>query len=179
MSARILLASTAAILGAVAVGPAEAAPTVLGSFKQWNAYTSAEDGKMCFIAAQPSDSKYDPKPPSKRDPVFFMVTIIPAKKIVNEASTKIGYPFKEASKVTVSVDTNQFTMFTDQDTAWIEDPAQENALLDAMRKGTKMMVKGTSRRGTTTTDSYSLSGVSAALEAIAKECPGAAAAATQ
>ena len=80
MNARILLASTVAILGAVAVGPAEAAPTVLGSFKQWNAYTSAEDGKMCFIAAQPSDSKYDPKPPSKRDPVFFMVTIIPAPR---------------------------------------------------------------------------------------------------
>ena len=61
-------------------------------------------------------------------------------------------------------------MFTDKDSAWIENPDQENDLIEAMRKGTKMTVEGTSRRGTVTTDSYSLSGVTAALDAIAKEC---------
>ena len=37
-----------------------------------------------------------------------------------------------------------------------------------------MTVEGTSKRGTTTTDSYSLSGLATALDAIAKECPVAA-----
>ena len=39
-----------------------------------------------------------------------------------------------------------------------------------MQKGTRMTVVGKSRRGTVTTDTYSLSGISAALDAIAKEC---------
>jgi hypothetical protein len=160
----------------IAAATASEAATSIGSFKQWNAYTSTEgDGKTCFIAAQPTDSKYQPSDVKSRDPVFFMITIIPAKNIRNEASTIIGYTFKDASKVTVAIDETKFSMFTDKDSAWIENPDQENDLIEAMRKGTKMTVEGTSRRGTVTTDSYSLSGVTAALDAIAKECPAQAA----
>ena len=143
----------------------------IGSFKQWNAYTSTEsDGKMCFIASQPTDSKYS-QTVNGRDPVFFMITTIPAKNIKNEASTVIGYPFADNGKVTVSIGDASFTMFTDKDSAWIENPSQEPDLIAAMRKGITMTVQGTSRRGTVSTDTYSLSGISAALDAIAKECP--------
>ncbi|MBZ0227413.1 MAG: invasion associated locus B family protein [Bauldia sp.] len=168
MNARILL--TAATVVAWATAPAQSASSI-GSFKQWNAYTSAEpDGKMCFVASQPTDSKYS-RTISGRDPVFFMVTTIPTKKIRNEASTIIGYPFADNSKVTVNIDGTQFTMFTDKDSAWVENPSQESDLIAAMRAGRSMTVEGTSRRGTVSTDTYSLSGITAALEAMAKECP--------
>jgi hypothetical protein len=39
-----------------------------------------------------------------------------------------------------------------------------------MRNGSAMVIKGTSNRGTTTTDTYSLSGTSQAYEAINKAC---------
>jgi hypothetical protein len=65
----------------------------------------------------------------------------------------------------------KFTMFTDQRSAWIENPSQEGELIEAMRKGNRMVVRGQSRRGTITTDTYSLSGITAALNAIQKECP--------
>lgn len=173
MDARIFSIAAISLLGATALATAQVgSASSIGSFKQWTAYTSSEaDGKMCFIASQPTDSKYEPNAVKSRDPVFFMITIIPAKKIRNEASTIIGYPFKEGSKVTVEIDGAKFTMFTDKDSAWIENPSQEGALIDAMKKGSKMSVLGTSRRGTLTTDSYSLSGITAALDAIAKECP--------
>jgi hypothetical protein len=159
-----------ALLGATAVAVAQT-PNSIGSFKVWNAYVSTDtDGKICFIASQPTDTKYSQNI-SGRDPAFFMVTSIPAKSIRNEASTIIGYPFQESSKVTVDVDGTKFTMFTDRDSAWIEVPAQEPQRIDAMKAGTRMTVEGTSRRGTVSTDTYSLSGVSAALAAIAKECP--------
>lgn len=168
---RTTFISGVAIVVAAVASPAFAANNI-GSFKQWNAYSSTEGGgKTCFIASQPSDSKYKPNSVKSRDAVFFMITTIPAKNIRNEASTIIGYPFKEASKVTVTIDDAKFTMFTDKDSAWIENPTQEDELIEAMKKGTKMVVEGTSRRGTTTIDSYSLSGVTAALDAIAKECP--------
>ncbi len=168
------LVAAAMVLGAptLALAAPAGTPTPVGTFKQWSAYTSNEaDGKMCFIASQPTDSKYS-KPVKGRDPAFFMITAIPAKKIVNEASTIIGYPFKDGTKVTVDVDGAKFIMFTDKDSAWVENPAQEPQLITAMKTGKKMSVVGTSRSGTITTDSYSLSGISAALDALAKACPG-------
>jgi hypothetical protein len=171
MNARTHFTAATILVAATGLAAAQQAPSI-GTFKQWNAYSSTEGGgKTCFIASQPQDSKYQPNTVKTRDPVFFMVTTIPAKNIRNEASTIIGYPFKAGSKVTVTVDTNSFTMFTDKDSAWVEVPTQEAALIDAMRHGTKMVVEGTSRRGTVSTDTYSLAGVTAALDAIAKECP--------
>jgi hypothetical protein len=171
MNGRILLTAAVLAAGVAAAQPALSA-TSIGTFRQWNAYTSTEGGgKMCFAASQPTDSKYS-KPVSGRDPVFFMVTSIPSKSIKNEASTIIGYPFADNAKVTVEIDgATSFTMFTDKDSAWIEASGQEADLIAAMQKGTRMTVKGVSRRGTETVDTYSLSGITAALDAIAKECP--------
>jgi hypothetical protein len=170
MKARILFSAASLVAAVTAIAPAQAA-TSIGTFKQWGAYTSSEGGKMCFVASQPQDSKYQPNNVSSRDPVFFMITSIPGKNIRNEASTIIGYPFADNVKVTVEIDGgSKFTMFTEKDSAWIENPAQESELIAAMQKGNRMTVVGKSRRGTLTTDTYSLSGISAALDAIAKEC---------
>lgn len=161
----------AAVVAASAPALAAEAAKQIGSFKQWNAYTHSDaEGKVCYIASQPQDSTYSGTIKG-RDPVFFMITNKPAKSVRNEASTIIGYPFKADSKATVDVDGRKFTMFTQADGAWMEDQSQEAALIAAMKSGSKMTVTGTSRRGTESTDSYSLSGVTAALDAITKECP--------
>ena len=100
-----------------------------------------------------------------------LITSIPARNIATEASTIIGYPFQESSKVTVNVDGQVFMMFANADAAWIEVPANEPALIDAMRRGSTMTVEGRSRRGTVTMDTYSLRGVTAALEAMLAKRP--------
>jgi hypothetical protein len=173
MNRRILLSATLTFVGASAVAAAQlGAENTIGSFKKWTAYTSSDAGaKTCFVASQPTDSKYTPSKPKARDQIFFMVTTIPGKKIKNEASTIIGYTFKDHSKVTVDVEGKKFTMFTDKDNAWIEDPAQEAPLVSAMKGAKTMTLEGVSARGTTTTDTYSLTGLAPALDAIAKECP--------
>jgi hypothetical protein len=160
-------------LGGGAPGASQTGPaTTIGGFKQWTAYKSNEaNGKMCFIAAHPTDTKYFPSRPKYRDPAYFMVTMIPAKKIKNEASTIIGYAFKKDSKVTVDVEGKKFTMFTDKDNAWIENTAQEATLISAMKSAKTMTIEGISQYGTTTTDTYSLSGLGSALDAISKACP--------
>ena len=43
--------------------------------------------------------------------------------------------------------------------------------VEAMKAGNKMTVEGRSGRGTVTTDEYSLSGVTAGLNAVAEACP--------
>ncbi|MFO1113388.1 MAG: invasion associated locus B family protein [Rhodospirillales bacterium] len=50
------------------------------------------------------------------------------------------------------------------------DATVDRAIVAAMKAGQKMTVRGTSARGTITTDTYSLSGFSAALAAIDKAC---------
>jgi hypothetical protein len=148
-------------------------PVSIGSFRRWNAFTASATagGKMCFAASQPTGSTYQPNNVKGRDPAYFMVTTDAAKKVRDQISTIIGYSFARNSKVVVVVDGTKFTLFTDGDTAWIEDPAQEPGLVDAIRHGKTMTVQGTSARGTTTTDTYALDGSSAALAAVAKACP--------
>ncbi len=145
------------------------APNRIGSFRDWSAYAfSDQRGKVCYAASQP---KTQLPAGANRDPAYFMVTNRPGENVRNEVSIIIGYPFREGSKVTADVDGRAFSMFTKDDGAWVENAAEETALIAAMRDGRTMTIKGTSRRGTDTTDTYSLSGVSAALDAIGKECP--------
>lgn len=99
-----------------------------------------------------------------------MVTARPKENVRNEVSVIIGYRFKPSSKVSVDIDGQKFSMFTKEDGAWIENAAEENAMVEAMRAGRAMTVVGTSSRGTVTTDNYSLSGISASLDAMAKSC---------
>jgi hypothetical protein len=61
-------------------------------------------------------------------------------------------------------------MYTQNDGAWIKNVADEPKLVEAMRKGSEMVVKGESSRGAKTTDVFSLMGVSQALDRVAEEC---------
>jgi len=174
MAVRTLISGALLVLASTTLALSQAA-TPIGSFKQWSAYTYTDaEGKSCYIASQPQSSKYS-REISGRDPAFFLVTTRvssdPAKTVRNEASTIIGYPFKGESSVTVEIDGQKFTMFTREDNAWFNDRQSEAGFIEAMKSGTNMTVQGTSGRGTVTTDTYSLSGVTAGLDAIAKECP--------
>ena len=167
------LTASAAAQSAGSATQSAGAATNIGTFKDWNAFTSTDPGgKMCFIATQPTDSKYS-KPASGREPAFFQITRIPAKGVVNEASSIVGYTFAVGADVTVDVDGAKFKMFLDAshpDTAWAV-PEQEAAMIEAMKKGHVMTLTSTSKRKTVITDNYSLSGISAALDAATKECP--------
>ncbi|MBP0574584.1 hypothetical protein J8J27_28145, partial [Mycobacterium tuberculosis] len=60
--------------------------------------------------------------------------------------------------------------FTKGDGAWIDGTAEEQKLIAAMRKGKQLLAQGTSRRGNPTNYTFSLAGISGALDAVAKEC---------
>lgn len=156
-------------------GAALAKPQLLGEFGDWKAFKSADGGAtVCYALSQPK--KMDPAK-AKRDPIFFIVSNFPARQVKGEPSIVIGYPFKDGSKATVTVGGATFSFVTvnggdgTEGSAWIVDSATEQKLIAAMRGGSNMVVKGTSKRGTNTTDTYSLSGASAALDRVNQECP--------
>ncbi|MBI1330099.1 MAG: hypothetical protein GC166_09380 [Alphaproteobacteria bacterium] len=148
------------------------APKLLGAFKDWSAYAvGTGSSQVCYAIAKPKSS--DPKK-AKRDPIYFMISDWPARKAKGEAQVVPGYPYKDGSTVTAQVGSDKFTFFTKNDgddgSAWVEKPADEQRLIDAMRGGAQVIVTGISRRGTLTKDTYSLSGISAALDRIHQEC---------
>jgi invasion protein IalB len=163
--------TSAAALMILALGAtAQAAePTPLGTFNDWTAYTyKAPDTKVCYVVSQPKSS--DSAKKVKRDPIFFIVTNMPGRKISGEVSTIIGYPFKEQTTVNVKVDGTDFELFTNGDGAWADTSAKEKKIVTAMKTGKKLSVTGTSWKGTETTDNYSLNGLSPAIDKINSAC---------
>jgi hypothetical protein len=145
-------------------------PTLLGQYGDWGAYTASPGGKkICFALGKPKTTKTDPAG-RKRDPAYVFVSTRPAEKVKNEVSIIIGYPFKPESDATAEIGSAKFAMYTQNDGAWIKNVAEETRMVDAMRKGADLTVKGTSGRGTQSTDEYSLKGLSQALDKVEQEC---------
>jgi hypothetical protein len=153
-----------------AVNSAE--PTLLGQYADWGAYVAAPGGKkVCFALSKPKSMKAS-KEDVKRDPAYIFIATRPADKVKNEVSIIIGYPLNVKADTTATVGSASFAMLTQKDGAWLKNAAEEPQLIEAMRKGADLVVKGSSSRGTQTTDTYSLKGVSNALDRVAKECGG-------
>jgi Invasion associated locus B (IalB) protein len=153
---------------AAATGSAE--PTLIGQFGTWGAYTATPNGKkVCFALAKPASSKTNP-PGRPRDPAYAFVSTRPAEKVINEVSVMIGYTLKPGSESTLEVGGGTFAMYTQGDGLWIKNAAEEERMVDAMRKSADVTIKGVSAKGTETTDTFSLKGLSQALDRLAQDC---------
>lgn len=151
-----------------AAGGAE--PTLIGQFGTWGAYSAAPNGKkVCFALAKPTSSKTNP-PNRPRDPAYAFVSTRPGEKVTNEVSVMIGYTLKPGSESTLEVGGATYAMYTQGDGLWIKNAAEEGRMVDAMRKASDVVVKGVSAKGTETTDTFSLKGLSQALDRLAQDC---------
>jgi hypothetical protein len=149
-------------------GPAK--PTLLGQYSEWGAYTATPNGrKVCFAIAKPAASETRPPDRPRNQPYMFISTR-PADKVTNEVSIVVGYPFKTGSEANAQVGGTTFQLYTQGDGAWIKNAAEEAHMVEAMRAGDSAVVKGTSAKGTESTDTYSLKGLTEALDRMAQEC---------
>jgi invasion protein IalB len=145
-------------------------PTLIGQFGTWGAYSAAPNGKkVCFVLAKPSSSKTNP-PNRPRDPAYAFISTRPAEKVANEVSIMIGYVLKPGSESTIEVGGASYAMYTQGDGLWIKNAAEEERMVDAMRKAADVTVKGVSAKGTETIDVFSLKGLSQALDRAAQDC---------
>lgn len=145
----------------------------LGTFQAWTAWTGADaNGPMCYISAQPND--WSPKEvngsPVRRSPIHFLVINRKGLGTKNEVQTQVGYPFSANANVTATIDGKTFPMVTEGEAAWLAVEADEPTFVEALKAGSKLTVDGTSTKGNKMSDSYSLSGVTAALGEIGKAC---------
>ena len=161
-------AKPAAAAATAAAGGAE--PTLIGQFGTWGAYTATPNGKkVCFALAKPSSSKTNP-PNRPRDPAYAFISTRPAEKVTNEVSVMIGYTLKPGSESTLEVGGATYAMYTQGDGLWIKNAAEEERMVDAMRKAGDVVVKGVSAKGTESIDTFSMKGLAQALDRLAQEC---------
>lgn len=155
-------------LAAFAGGARAAEPAAIGAFEDWSAFTQKEGANMvCYMGAVPKkeEGAYD-----KRGEPFVLVAHRPADKSLDVVSVEAGYAYREGSETTLLIGGQSFQLFTQGSGAWARDAETDRAIVEAMKRGLEMVVKGTSARGTPTTDTYSLNGFSAAHAAISKAC---------
>lgn len=165
-TARLVVFAMAAL--AILATNAVAADKPLGTFKTWSAMTFDEDAAtVCMMWSQPEKSEGDYK---KRGEIFAFITHRPGDREINKVSFETGYTFKESSDVRVTIDGTAYTLYTDGSTAWSSDVKDDTRMVNAMRAGRTMVMEGVSSRGTRTRDTYSLSGFTAAHNAINKAC---------
>ena len=159
----------ALMMAVAAPGPAQAQEVeYLGTERDWHSFQFTENGnRVCYMASQPTreEGNY-----TRRGDVFALVTHRPAENSRNVVSFITGYTYQPGSEVTVTIGGDSFSLFTDGDTAWPRDPATDQRVVDAMKRGANMVVNGVSSRGTRTTDTYSLFGFTATHDAISEAC---------
>jgi len=144
----------------------------LGSYRDWDAFVYGTGAKRtCHMISVPKSSSASRKNVRRGD-IYFMVSHRPEYGVVGEVSAVMGYPIRQGSTAVFNVDRGRKRMefFTEGSGAWAYDPKDDAAAVAAMKRGSGLVMTAKSQRGTSTTDRYSLSGFTAAYNAISKAC---------
>jgi invasion protein IalB len=147
--------------------------TLLGQFADWGAYTATPGGrKVCFALSKPTaSSEVPPNRRSEANVVYLFVSTRPEERVRDEVSMLItGYEFRPNSDATIAIGGASFAMYTQNDGAWVKNAAEETKLVEALRKGADTEIKAVTSKGTRTSDTFSLRGISQALDRVAQEC---------
>ena len=149
---------------AVAGAASAQTPTRINQFDAWGAYSyKSGNNTVCYVLSAPISA--EPKSVNHGDN-YFLVSKRAGNTVSYEPQFMAGYALKD--KVIVSVDGKNFEFFTKDSSAWAASPATESQLVAAMKSGSNLSVKAVSQRGTNTSYTYSLKGVTAALNAAQK-----------
>lgn len=144
------------------------APKFVSSFKDWTVYEVADGkGKMCYAASEPTSQDGNFK--SRGNPAV-LVARLPGSPPSEQVSVQPGYTYRRNSSVEVKIENRTFQLFTKGEHAWAKTEADDKALIEAMKRGSSMTVRGTSTRDTVSIDTYSLNGFKAAYDAMRDAC---------
>jgi len=165
---KLPIALAGAAIALLTATSAVAQTKLVNTFKDWTLYAhSGDPANICFITAQPKEMT----PPGARgDRSFFYVSSWPQDGVKAEISVKIGREMKAETPITIQIGNSSFELFTKGDKAFVSDPTEELKLIDTMKRGSFMVVKLTTADGREATETYSLIGVTRAINTLAQGC---------
>ena len=138
----------------------------------WSIFVE-DDPTQCWIVSAPKETvnTRDGRVVAvRRGDIYMFVSFWPETEKMGEVSFMGGYPFRDGSTVTLTVGDSEFELFTDGEIAWAATPEEDRQIATAMKRGVEAEAVGISSRGTTTTDTFSLMGFTAAYEDAQNRC---------
>ena len=142
-------------------------PKSTGKYKNWESFTvNTEKGKLCFAQTKPVK-----RAPStiKRDESRIFVSFRPTDNINDEVSITSGHNYK-ISSVTAKSGKNKFSLFSQNNFAWILDEREERNFIKLMKRATNLIIVANTTNGAETTDHYSMMGFTKAYNTAEKTC---------
>ncbi|MGF1660801.1 MAG: invasion associated locus B family protein [Rubrimonas sp.] len=169
--------ATAACAAAIALSSAPAMAQTeherAGAQRDWSVFAVGEGAeRVCWIVSKPKKweaRRGGARVDASRGDIYLMVANRPAQNVRDEVSLVVGYPLKPDSTVRLDIGSDSFALFVENDTAWSQ-PADDARVVASMKRGVEAVATGVSARGTTTIDTFSLLGFTAALDQAAALC---------
>ncbi|MCA8867303.1 MAG: hypothetical protein KDA67_01475 [Rhodobacteraceae bacterium] len=140
----------------------------------WSVFVE-NDPTECWIVSAPKsvvNTKNGKVVAVNRGDTLLFVSFRPKSNVKGEVSFTGGYPFKEGTTVNLTIGAASFELFVDGEWAWPASEGEDVKILTAMKRGASAVVTGLSSRDTTTEDTFSLLGFTAALEEAERRCAG-------
>lgn len=162
--------AVAILLAGIGMAGAQESTNVIGTDGVWTAF-AGQSPKECW-AVSPPKSTVNTKDGKEVEVTRGDIRLYVAYRSGNsgEVSFTGGYPFAPDSSVEVDVGGKKFNLFTEGENAWTGSPSEDSKLISALRAGSSAVVTGRSSRGTTTKDTFSLSGVTAMTNLAQSTC---------
>ena len=171
---RILGACALALTGAgVPVLAQDSSTNRVDAMTAWSVFEESAPTKECWAVTtyEESVNTKDGRIVSvTRGDIVLMVFYNPEQKISGQVAFTGGYPFAEGSTVNMRVGASEFELYTNGEWAWPATPQDDAKMITAMKRGSKAVLTAVSSRGTTTKDTFSLLGFTAALEEAENRC---------
>ncbi|MCU4652218.1 invasion associated locus B family protein [Roseibacterium sp. SDUM158016] len=148
----------------------------------WSVFVE-DDPTQCWVVSQPTGSvntRDGNEVQVNRGDILMFVSFWPGQSRMGEVSFTGGYPYPDGHVVTVEIGSDTFEFYTENRDvdgervgfAWSASAEEDARLIEAMKRGTDAVVTGVSARGTTTRDTISLLGFTAAVEDAQARCGG-------
>ncbi len=142
----------------------------------WTIYRTIRGDPECGVISRPErtvNTKDGQIVDVRRGEILLAVTVLPSGRYRQLVSFQGGYPFASDSVVKMTIGSRSFVLFPGTDGpgrewAWPEENGDQE-LIEALKSGRDAVITGTSSRGTTTKDTFSLLGITSGL-AAAESC---------
>jgi hypothetical protein len=166
---RALTVSAMLMLPAGAFAQDDAGVTFIGASQDWSIF-QADAPSECWAVTMPRDSTHlrNGQPADVvRDDVRLFIT---RSEEGLELSFAAGYPIDVEAGVALTVKGQDFALVAEGETAWARDAAQQAEIITQMKRAGVLRITAQSESGTRTDDSFSMMGLTAALEQAIDAC---------
>lgn len=169
---RRLAASAAIVLAATAAQAQEESTNRVDAMTDWSVF-EGDNPRECWAVTTYKESvnTKDGRVVSvSRGEILLMVFYRPGAEVQGQIAFTGGYPFARGSTVNVNISGTEFELFTEGEWGWPATPQDDARMITAMKRGADAVLSARSARGTTTKDTFSLLGFTAAVEDAERRC---------